>query len=54
MIETNSEDLEWEVLQKPLTIQKLTQSTNLPQIPHKSMFVVVNRDNSYQIKANLT
>lgn len=51
MFEISSDDLEWEVLQKPLSIEKITPSTN---IPRKSVHITVNRNDSYQIEAHLT
>ncbi|WP_424353549.1 hypothetical protein [Methanosarcina mazei] len=51
MFEISNDDLEWEVLQKTLSIEKITPSTN---IPRNSVHIVVSRNDSYQIRANLT
>jgi hypothetical protein len=51
MFEKNNEDLEWEILQKTMIIEKITPNINIPK---KSLSIVVDRNDSYQIKANLT
>jgi hypothetical protein len=51
VLEINNEDLEWEILQKTMTIEKMIPNIN---IPPKSVSIVVNRNDFYQINANLT
>lgn len=51
MLEINNEDLEWEILKKTVVIEKITPNVNIPK---KSLSIVVNRNDSYQIEANLT
>ena len=52
MLETNGENLEWEILQKPLVVEKITPNEKIPKKSESS--IVVNRTDSYQIIANLT
>jgi hypothetical protein len=51
MKKINFENLEWEILQKPLTIEKMTPKTDLSR---KTVHLDVNRNDSYLLRANLT
>lgn len=51
MSDIYNEDLEWEILQKTMIIEKITPNINIPK---KSLNIVVSRNESYQIRANLT
>ncbi|WP_292388653.1 hypothetical protein [Methanosarcina sp. UBA5] len=51
MLEMNKSDLEWEVLQDPLIIEEIIPNECIPK---NSVRIVVDRTDSYQIRAVLT
>lgn len=51
MLEINNNDLEWEVLQEPLIIEEIIPNECIPK---NSVRIVVDRTDSYQIRAVLT
>jgi hypothetical protein len=51
MLEINDEVLEWEILQKTITVDKIAPNIN---IHRKTVSIIVNRNDSYQIEAILT
>lgn len=51
MLEINKSDLEWEVLQEPLIIEEIIPNECIPK---NSVRIVVDRTDSYQIRAVLT
>ncbi len=51
MLEINDSDLEWEVLQEPLIIEEIIPNECIPK---NSVRIVVDRTDSYQIRAVLT